>query len=205
MTGVVVAVLRTRCTVQVNDHLQPVRPRPADSLIEIVRLTLNVRFPTGDIVRPEPNRYPDMIETGSSDLTEVILGDPGVPVIDQCVVCRVVVLILAEGILVNDTIVTGVGKEARCDEGLEHQPPADIHTADLLRPVWPSNVDASFWYYRVRVRGRCGYGVGEEEGSKGDEYRGEHGRVNAKRRGRKGWERGSAPLCRRGKKVSGMR
>lgn len=49
----------------------------------------------------------------TGNLTEILLGDPGVPVVDQCVVRGIVVLILTERVLVHNAVIAGVGKEAR--------------------------------------------------------------------------------------------
>ena len=51
------------------------------------------------------------LDTG--DLAEIVFGDPGVPVIDECAVSSIVILILAKGILVNDTVIAGIREEAR--------------------------------------------------------------------------------------------
>jgi hypothetical protein len=38
---------------QIDEDFQAMIPRPADSSIEVFRLTLDVRLPTGNIVCPE--------------------------------------------------------------------------------------------------------------------------------------------------------
>lgn len=65
VTGVVVPVLAPRCTVQVNHNLDIVVPRPADHSVEVVRLSLDVRLSSGDVVRPVTDRNSHVIQAGS--------------------------------------------------------------------------------------------------------------------------------------------
>jgi hypothetical protein len=44
----------------------------------------------------------------TSNLSDITLGDPRVPVVDQSVPCGVAILQLPEGVLIDDVVVTGV-------------------------------------------------------------------------------------------------
>ncbi len=98
---------------QVDQYLETMIPRPTDSMVEIVRLALDVGFPSRDIVCPVTDRNANIIQASRSNLTEIVLGDPGVPVADECGVCCVVVLVLTEGIFVDNAVIARIGEKAR--------------------------------------------------------------------------------------------
>ena len=50
---------------KIDEDLEAVISCTADRGVEIRRLTLDVRFTTGYVVRPEPDGDADMIKTGS--------------------------------------------------------------------------------------------------------------------------------------------
>jgi hypothetical protein len=51
---------------------------------------------------------PQQKQTLTSNLSDITLCDPRVPVVDQSVPCGVAILQLPEGVLIDDVVVTGV-------------------------------------------------------------------------------------------------
>jgi hypothetical protein len=113
---------------QINHDLDIVIPCPSNDSVEVFSLTLDIWLAAGDIVRPETDRYSNMIQTGrydvlgwlskdgkkmkrTSNLSNVIFLNPCLPVVHQSVPSGVVVLVLAKRPLVDDSLITGVLKE----------------------------------------------------------------------------------------------
>lgn len=67
MTRVVVAVLTARSAMQVQDDFDVVFPCPTYRPVEILRRSLDEGLSTGDIVRPVPDRYTDMVQASFWD------------------------------------------------------------------------------------------------------------------------------------------
>lgn len=65
VSRVVVSVLRAGSAVQINQNFETVVSSPADGLVEVGGLALDVRFAAGDIVGPETDRNSDVVKTGS--------------------------------------------------------------------------------------------------------------------------------------------
>lgn len=61
---VVVTVLAARSSVQVDEDLETVVPRPANGIVEVLRLTLVVGLTGGDVVRPVSDGNSDVVEAG---------------------------------------------------------------------------------------------------------------------------------------------
>jgi hypothetical protein len=64
MSRVVVPVLATGSAMQVNHDHNAVVPRPADGVVEVLGLTLVVRLPGRDVVRPVTDRDTDVVQPG---------------------------------------------------------------------------------------------------------------------------------------------
>ena len=123
---------------QVNNHLQPVLPRPSDGLLEIRQLAGDVGLPRAHLEGPVADRDADMVETGVNDasmslycmesrprdppsrrnVSEVLLGDPSIPVLLEDGERGLPVLELTEGVLVDNGRVASVVEEAWRDPRL---------------------------------------------------------------------------------------
>jgi len=68
-TRVVVTVLTSWSTVQIDHDLDVVIPCPTNDSVEVLGLTLDVGFPSGYVVCPETDGYTDMIQTGGYDVS----------------------------------------------------------------------------------------------------------------------------------------
>jgi hypothetical protein len=62
LARVIKAVLTAGCTVQIQDDLDVVFSCPSDRAVEVLRLSLQVRFSPRHIVRPEPDRDSDVVQ-----------------------------------------------------------------------------------------------------------------------------------------------
>ena len=121
---------------QVNDHLQSVLPRPSNGLLEIRQLAGDVGLPRAHLEGPVADRDADMVETGVNDasmycmesrprdspsrrnVSEVLLGDPSIPVLLEDGERGLPVLELTEGVLVDNGRVASVVEEAWRDPWL---------------------------------------------------------------------------------------
>ena len=82
-TAVVEAVLRARCAVEVEHDLETCASGPADGLIKDFQLTLDIRVTLQWCHGPISDGDANMVQTNLSNLVEVVLGDPCVPMITQ--------------------------------------------------------------------------------------------------------------------------
>ena len=82
-TAVVEAVLRARCAVEIEHDLETCASGPADGLIEDFQLTLDVGVTLQWCDSPISDGDANMVQTNLSNLVEVVLGNPRVPMITQ--------------------------------------------------------------------------------------------------------------------------
>lgn len=83
--------------------MQPMVPCPPNRIIKILLPTNDIRFPLKVNEVPIPNWDPNMVQPGRSDLAEIVLGYPCVPVVLKRTRSCVSVLVLTEGVLIDDT------------------------------------------------------------------------------------------------------
>ena len=82
-----------------------------------------------------------MVQAVLSDLGEVILRDPGVPMVRQSGRCSVFTERLRVGVLVDDCHACGPWlKYGRSDPRLKDEPAAQIHATDFVVLVVEGNV-----------------------------------------------------------------
>jgi hypothetical protein len=138
LARVVVAILAFWSTVQVNDHIEAVVPSPANGIIQVRCLPLGGGM-WAQLTRrtPSADRGPNVVgrrldhagqqgtRTGeygvkecvpqprTGNLREVIVCDPSVPVVHKSTVCPVVILVLAECPLIDNSVVPGVLEQGR--------------------------------------------------------------------------------------------
>ena len=82
-TAVVEPVLRARCAVKIEHNLETCASGPADGLIEDIQLALNIRVTLQRCHSPISDRDSNMVQTNLSNLIEVVLSDPRVPMTTQ--------------------------------------------------------------------------------------------------------------------------
>ena len=82
-TTVVESVLRARCAVKIEHDLETSTSGPADGLIEDFQLALDIGVTLQWCHSPISDWDANMVETNMSNLVEVVLSDPRVPVITQ--------------------------------------------------------------------------------------------------------------------------
>ena len=107
---------------QINDDLETSVAGPTNGPVEVLELALDVGLATRDVPSPVADGDADVVQTGSLDLTEVVLGDPRVPVAPEGRLSCAAVLVLAKGPLVDDAVVTGLVEQRRGDPRLNDEP-----------------------------------------------------------------------------------
>ena len=126
---------------QVYNDLDAVVARPSDGLLEVWKLSRDVRLPRPHLESPVPDGYADVVQPaavrgrgqtrtrirlrtdtctsrprdvpGGGNVDEVLLGDPGVPVVRENGLRGGPGLELPERPFVNDGAVAGVVEETR--------------------------------------------------------------------------------------------
>lgn len=127
-------VLTARRTMEVNDELKVMIRCPGNGLLQVIKLASYVRFSCTDFKCPVANRQTDMVQAVKNfreisvsinknvpcrrNSFKVIFGDPRIPMVLQGRLSSVVVL-LAEGPLINDATVTDVLEYTGRDPRLE--------------------------------------------------------------------------------------
>lgn len=132
-------VLASGSAVEVNNNLYPMATRPSDSLLEVWKLSLDVGLSGTNFEGPVPYGDANMVQAGRSgtisvskegkrsrprdspsirDVNEVLLCDPGVPVILENRQGGASALELPKGPLVDDGGVAGVVEQTRGDPWL---------------------------------------------------------------------------------------
>ncbi len=81
-------------SMQLHHHLDASSTRPSDGLIEVVKLALHEGFAIQRGNGPVSHRDSNMIQPGLGNLIEVVLSDPGVPMLGQSTIG----LVLAQGL-----------------------------------------------------------------------------------------------------------
>jgi hypothetical protein len=67
-TGIVVTVLTSGSTVQIDHDLDVVIACPANDSVQVFSLPLNIGFTSRNIVCPETDRYTNVVQTGGYDV-----------------------------------------------------------------------------------------------------------------------------------------
>ena len=123
-------------TVQVNHNVQTRGLGPVKRLSQNFISALDEWLTTDWNHAPVSDRNADVVQTGCSDLVEITLSDPGIPMRREAIVGLGGTQCLAVGVLVNYAAAVGpLFEDAGCYPGLEHEPTAKVHTADFLAIV----------------------------------------------------------------------
>ena len=118
---------------KVEQDLEVRVSRPADSLIQDIQLSLDVRLTVQRCNGPVADRNSNMIQAIVADLSEVVFGDPGVPVVLEGRRGSVLAEGLSVSVLVNDCVTCGPFlKDGGCDPWLEDKPAAQVDATDLV-------------------------------------------------------------------------
>ena len=100
--AVVEAVLRPRCSMEIKQNLEIGISSPADCLIQDIQLPLDVRVAIQRCDGPVADWDSNMIQAILANLLEVVLGDPGVPVVLESGRRTVLAEGLSVSVLVDD-------------------------------------------------------------------------------------------------------
>lgn len=120
-------------TVQVNHNLQTRGLGPVKRLSQNVISALDEWLTTDWNHAPVSDWNADVVQTGRSDLVEVVLSNPGIPMRREAIMGLGRAQCLAVGVLINYAAAVGpLFEDAGCYPGLEHEPTAKVHTADFL-------------------------------------------------------------------------
>jgi len=103
LSRVVVAILASRCTMEVDDNLQAQTPGPVDSSIDVYVGASHIRR-VRRVVRPVAHGDAYHVETRLFDLVEVLPGHPRVPVLSKHTRCRISAQLLTKRVLINDIL-----------------------------------------------------------------------------------------------------
>ena len=82
-TAVVETVLRAGCAMKIKHNLETRATGPLDGLIKDIQLALDIGVTLQWCHSPVSDRDTNMVQTGLSNLVEVVLSDPRVPMIAQ--------------------------------------------------------------------------------------------------------------------------
>lgn len=120
-------------TVQVNHNVQTRGLGPVKRLSQNVISALDEWLTTDWDHAPVSNWNAHVVQTGCSDLVEVVLSNPGIPMRREAIMGLGTTQCLAVGVLVNYAATVGpLFEDAGCYPGLEHEPTAKVHTADFF-------------------------------------------------------------------------
>lgn len=110
MAGIVEPILTSRGAMEINDNFDIMFPSPFHGFLEVWQLTANVRLSRGSFECPISYGESYVVESNSSHLPKVSLGNPSVPVMLESLCSFLPILALAEGPFVNK------GRISRCLE-----------------------------------------------------------------------------------------
>ena len=129
-------ILAPRSTVEIDNNFDVVGPRPLDGLLKIRKLSRNERLSRADLECPVADgnsnvvkaltnvrhdgmqmQRPDRLPSCRNG-PEIVLSDPGVPVLLERIEGLVMILHLPKRPLIDDVRISGVVEQARCDPRL---------------------------------------------------------------------------------------
>ena len=123
---------------EIKQDLDASTPCPGDRLIQDCQLPLYIWVTVQWRDSPIANGDADMIQPSSGHLAEVILCDPGVPVVLQIRLGLAFAKSLRIGILVD--YVVAQGEDGRGDPWFKNEPTAKIYTTDFVIAIIECNV-----------------------------------------------------------------
>lgn len=141
LSGVVVTVLRSRGTVEINHQLEAGFPGPTDSPVQVLLLATNVRPCVVD-KGPVTNGQTNVVQAGVTDLEKVITGDKVFPVVTKRAFGSTAVLLLAKGVLVDNGVLERL-KQAWGDPRFKYQPTSQIDTSNFFLPIGETDIDTT--------------------------------------------------------------
>lgn len=114
-----------RTAVQVDHDFEAGASGPADGVVEDGELALHVRVAVEGGDGPVADGDADVVQAGGGDLVEVVLGDPGVPVVGETRGRFVFSESGGVGVLVDDGLgFSPVAEDGRRDPWLQDEPAA---------------------------------------------------------------------------------
>lgn len=123
--AIVEAILRSRRSVQIEQNFEVSTSSPADSLIQDIQLSLDVRITVKRCNSPITDGNTNMVQAVPTDLVEVVLSDPSVPMIRESRICSVFAEGLRVSVLVDDSLAAGPWlKDGGGNPWLEDEPAA---------------------------------------------------------------------------------
>jgi hypothetical protein len=135
MARIVKAILTARGTMEINDQLEAMIPRPGNGFQNVGNLTLDVRFSRADVKSPKTDGKAYVVQSGSGDGSKIVLSDECVPVLLEFVGGGDAILELTKSPFIDNPGVTGAIEETRGDPRLKKKPSAKVYTANLLGTV----------------------------------------------------------------------
>ena len=131
--AVVEAILGSRRSVKVEQDLEVRVSGPANSLIQDIQLSLDVGLTIQRRNGPVADWNSNMVKAIVANLSEVVFGDPGVPVVLEGRRGSVLAEGLSVSVLVDDCVTCGPFlKDGGCDPWLEDEPAAQVDATDLV-------------------------------------------------------------------------
>lgn len=103
--------------VKVDDNLEASSASPADGLVEVLKLTINVLIAIKALNSPVSNRDSDVVHSSTCDLVEVIGSNEAAPVLCQNTTTLVLTQGFTKGPLINCSISSCI-EDRRSNPGL---------------------------------------------------------------------------------------
>ena len=121
-------------TVQVNNDLETNRTSPADRVVQVLQLAIDIWVTVQFLQSPISNWNAHMVHARISNLLEVVLVDKAFPVLRQDVTALISTKSVAESPLVHGSIARIIEHRGG-DPRLQHEPTAQVDTTDLVRSI----------------------------------------------------------------------
>lgn len=119
---------------QINNDLETGGASPADGLVEILQLTIDVLVSIQVLQSPVSHRDSDVVHSCTGDLIQIVGGNETAPVLGQNRATFIRTQSLTERPLIDRRIASGV-KNRWSDPGFSYQPTTEVDTPDLVIPV----------------------------------------------------------------------
>lgn len=119
---------------EINDHLETSGLSPENCLVKEVQLTIYVGLIVERDDSPVANRNPDMSQSSCGNLIKVGPADEAPPVLQQSVLSISLAQNLRECPLVNGCVPCFL-EDRWGDPWFQHEPTANVHTANLVNVV----------------------------------------------------------------------
>lgn len=119
---------------QIDNYLKTGRASPANGLVEVLQLAVDVLVAIEVLQSPVANRDSDMVHASRGNLVKVVGSDEAAPVLCQKRPALVSANSLTERPLIDSSITSSIENRGS-DPWLQHQPTTKVDTANLVGPV----------------------------------------------------------------------